>query len=343
MDPRNNTMLNNAQNPSSCSKEPNTDTVQYIICHPKKISVEMLLSWKDKVVVPIEGINIPNIIMPSHLLSKKRSTEVTETISINIRQLFNSCTEENITKAKEQLRQIVYSKAHNVEMLEEIANEILQNFIVNEKNIKIYIQLLNAIWNASVLIPATSTEKTASRTIGNYFLQKCKNLIFSYISETHIHTLAIMDLDDEDKLDIFNREREKIINTIITVCQLYGQRNTNLIKLNAIHIYSVIKDIFKTYNKLQLEMKNLGNPYVEDCADEEKYETLRKMCTLYAEQLYTFIFYCGEEFNKDEMAIKDKDISEAQFLSNYVTKFKKEIVPTITEAYLISKCESLNV
>lgn len=308
---------------------------------PERITVEQLLLWKDQPVKPIDGINIPNITIPQHLISKKRATEAVDTLPIKIRQLFNSLTADNVQAVKEQLRADVYAKAQNVEMLEEIADEILKNFVVSEQNIKNYMHLLNAIWNASVLIPGSS-EKIVSRTIGFYFMNKCKDMIYDLISEKNIKSLAEMDQDDSDQLDLYNRNRQKIINLIITICCLYEQRNTTLIKLTAIQIYSVIKTILDTYNKNQLRMAELGNPYEADCSDEEEYEILRKMCTLYAEQLYTFMSREGKEFMKDTTPVKDKSMSGDQFMSNVVVRFKKEIIPTLTEAYLISKCDSID-
>ena len=300
---------------------------------PERISVQYLLSLKNQKIKPIDGLNIPHITMPSHLVSKKRVTEAGDTLSINIRHLFNSLTAENIAKVKEQLRAVVYAKAQSVEMLGEIAEEILQNFIISEPNIKNFMHLLNAVWNASVLIPGS--EKNVSPTIGYFFINKCKDMIFNNIDEKYIKTLAEMDQDDTDQLDDYNRQRDKIINLIVTICSLYEQRNTTSIKLTAVQLYSVIKNILDIYKRNQERMTELGNPYEDNCTNEEEYEVLRKMCTLYAEQLYTFMSREGKEFVRDKTMIRD------QSLKDLVERFQKEIIPTLTEAYLISKCKSI--
>lgn len=309
-----------------------------------RIPVEQLLSWKNHKVKPIDGINIPNITVPAILASKKRATEAADNVVINIRLLFNSITADNVTEIREQLREIVHAKAHKVEMLEEIASEILQNFIISDKNIKNYMQLLNAIWKASILLTNNNpnAEKTVSPSIGNYFLNNCKNLIFDLISRDNIKKLAEMDLEDSDQLDIYHRERDKIINLIITICCLYEQRTTALIKLSANHLYTVIKFILDTYQVLQKQMKDLGDPMTGDCQDEQEYETIRKMCSLYAEQIYTFMAREGKDFLEDKTVVKDKTLGD-QYMQNLVERFKKEVVPTLTEAFLISKCESLNI
>lgn len=312
------------------------------IVTPQTISVQQLMTLKSQKVKPIDGLNIPNITIPPHLISKKRATEAIDTLSINIRQLFNSISSDNLSSVKEELRKVICEKAKSVEMIEEIAQEILLNFVISEQNIKNYMHLLNAVSPACVLISPisensekTGTTKNVSSTIGNFFLNKCKDMIFNYTSDAKIRELSKMDQEDLDQLDAYNREREKIINLITTICCLYAQRNTSNIKLTGIHLYSLMSTIMISYNKCQSKMKELGNPYEEDCSDEEEYEILRKMSTLYAEQLYTFMYREGKEFNKDPIVVK------GQTLKDLVDRFRTEIVPTISEAYLVSKCEDV--
>lgn len=307
---------------------------------PKTISIDVLRSYRDKPVKPIDGFTaISNITVPEHLRGKKRPTESADNLVINIRQLFNSLSRDNLPQIKEQLRTVILEKAKTSQMIEDVAEEILQNFIISEQNISNYMHLLNAISLACVLISQSgnSEKKNVSTTIGNFFLRKCKNLIFSLISEENIKRIAQLDPYDEDELDEFNREKDKIINLIITICYLYEQRNTaNHIKLTANHLHPLMITIFTAYRKNQERMAELGNPYNgEDCADESEYDNLRKVCTIYAEQLYTFISKQGESFNSDETLIKD------QKMKDLVDLFRNSVVPTLTEEYLISKCQSM--
>jgi len=199
--------------------------------------------------------------------------------------------------------------------------------------------LLNAINVVCVLITnqgETSNEfKNVSPSIGNCFLLRCRDLIFKSTNDENIRTLAQMDLDDADQMDAHNREREKIINLIITICYLYDQRNTANIKLTAKQLIPLINILFDRYQTLQAKMNDLGNPYEEDCEDEEEYELCQKMCSLYAEQIYTFISREMSDFKKDPT---DHNGSTLQSL---VAKFRTDIIPTLTEAFLVSKCENL--
>lgn len=307
------------------------------VISPKTISVKKLIELKDQKVKPIDNLNIPNITIPAHLLGKKRPTESDDSLSVNIRLLFNSLTPDNIAIIRERLRSIIVEKARTPMMIEEIAQEILSNFLVSESLIKNAMYLLNAVHTACVQLPPSekTDKKLVSPTIGNYFLEKCRSLIYKSIHTDNIRRLATMDIDDMDQLDAYNRDREKIINLIITICSLYEQRKTTYIKLGAPQIYGLMNDIFTIYSQLQTKMKELGNPYEEDCQDEDEYETLRKMCNLYAEHLYTFMSKEAKEFQSDATIIKDKTLSQM------VERFQKEIVPTLTEAYLISKCEAI--
>lgn len=315
---------------------------------PKKISVSRLMSFRNYVVKPVDGLNIPHITVPSHLISKKRITEVGDNLSVDIRLLFNSLNADNLEKIKEELRTVIISKAKSEEMIKESAREILENFIIGEKNIKNYMHLLNAVSLACVLIPESSnntksvlvnnTKVAVSLTIGNFFLNNCKDMIFNFISEKYIRSLASLDQDDNDQLDEYNRKREKTSNLIITICCLYDQRHSANTKLTAIHLYPLMNSILNIYNKLQNSMINLGNPYDDQgCTDEDEYEILRKMCNLYAEQLYLFMSKNGNDF------INDKDVIKGQTLADLVKRYKTEVVPTLTEAYLISRCSALTI
>ena len=308
---------------------------------PKSISIDQLLYLRNYKVKPIEGLIIDDITIPTHLMGKKRQTETADTLSTRIRLLFNTLTVENIQSVKEQLQTTIIEKAKTSDILDEVAVEILHNFFTSEQNIGIFMHLLNAVSNIGVL-PAPSTQQRTNRptvyyTIGNKFLQECKKNIFAMIDPDNIKKLALMDLDDDDVLDQYNKERVRILNLIITLCYLYHQRdNPSLIKLNAKHLIPLLSKIIIQYKILQKEMVELGNPFDGDeCLDEDKYIANSKMCNLYSEQLYTFIKRGGKDF------VKDPTLFENKSLLDIIEDFKTNIVPTFTESYLIRNCDTM--
>lgn len=303
------------------------------IPRPKKISFKQLLSLRETRVTPIDISVIPGITIPAHLSTKKKIGEE-NTISIEIRKIFNRTTVDNILKAQKELIKIVKTNAQNIEALVDIAEEILQNFIIKEQNIKNYMHLLNAIHNATIVATDPMIEKP--RTIGYYFTEKCRVMIFGCIDKNNIRMLAKLDLDDINQSDKYDREREKIINLIIIVCCLFDQRGTSLIRLSETPIYSVMFHILTSYRDAQNQMIELGNPYETDCSNEEEYEILTKMCTLYAEQLYVFLDKIGSQLAKNS---SNKSLN----MSELIDRFKSEVIPTLTEAFLKSKCESLKI
>ncbi|AEQ32807.1 hypothetical protein [Acanthamoeba polyphaga mimivirus] len=298
---------------------------------PDTISIQQFTEYLKMDITPIEGLVIPNVTIPSHLMNKKRITQADDTIILNIRHLFNSLSGDNVEKIRELLRETIMTKTSGEQMLNDVAKEILSNFLISDKNISSYMHLLNAVSNACLEID----NGARTPTIAKYFIDECKYKIFDFISEKFVRELASMDIDDEDELDIYNRKRESIINLISTLCHLYDQRNDNKkIKVTASNLYPLIDKIINIYNDIRSKMKKLGDLYNgEDCENEQEYEILARMANLYAEQLYTFISKRAIEF------INDKTIIRNDNMKSLVEKFRNQIVPTLTEAYLIAKCD----
>jgi hypothetical protein len=295
--------------------------------------------------VPIPGqLPIPNITMID--ICKKNS------VITDMRKLFNTVTGKNINEIKETLHKTVTEyivklpKEKIEEGMNEIANEMLHNFIVSESNIDIYMQMLNKISNVVVILEH-SDPKTGkpilSRPIKYYFLNNCKTLIFKYISEEHIRELSMKDQENEDELDFFNKEKAKICNLIITICHLYDQRNSNDIQLSAIPIYGIMSLILSKHASLITNMKQLGNPYEdEECTNELEYDYLNKMASMYAEQLIIFLDFEYESFMKDTTVIQEKTPSGTgpeRKLKDLIEKFGKDVQPHVSEPHLKMKCE----
>lgn len=310
------------------------------IVKPNIITYDEMVKLNSYPFEPI-NIDIPNINIPLAMAVKNRTTEAPNTISINIRGLLNSLTSDNILQVKEKIREVIINKVQNIDMLNEIAHELLEQFIISEHHVKNYMQILNSIHAAKIMMVDESTnDKKLSDTIGNCFLKQCRIMIMKKISEENVLDLAKFNLDDYSQLLIYNKEKSKILNLIIVICCLYEQRTTTYIRINAEQIFSVMNKIFDIYKKLQLKMLDLGNPYEEECKDEEEYFICEKMCTIYAEQLYTFIYKCYDLFMDDKTPIK-LGVTNLT-MKDVILKFKSEIVPTLTETFLISKCSELN-
>lgn len=298
--------------------------------------------------IPIPGLgSIPNTVA---IDNTKKKTAISE-----LRSLFNSVTKLNIENVKKDLHTSIIgfliktTESNVAEEMNGIANEILQNFIASECNIKIYIQLLNAIFNIAVNhIDSVSGKPVISKPIAHYFINNCRALIFKYISEEHMRMLAMKNLDDDNEEDYFNKEKAKICNLIITICSLYDQRNTTNIKLTAVQIYGVINAILLKYSELSVRMKKLGNPYEEDCEDEIEYECLSKMSRMYAEQIIVFLDAEYQPFINDTTIVQEKVILDGKqviqnkSLFDLVTIFKNTIYPNIMEPHLKQKCEKFD-
>lgn len=304
--------------------------------YPLALSPEFFIARKEMPIEPITNLIIPKVIVPSSLLRKRRP-EMKETMATYIRQLLNSITIHNIEQAKKQLLFDIENKVKTEESLVEIASELLSSFIVSHKNLDNYMQILNSICLSSFRItnPVTK-EVVASKSIGNIFLDKCRKMIFDNLTEANIANIADKyNLDDEDDLDIYNKEKEKILNLILLLCRLYSQRNSNFTKLTAIHIYGVISKILTNHISVNEKMIALGNPYDGDCQDEDKYELYRRMCAIYAEQLYVFFVTEGKNFKQDPMDVKGFK------LRDLITTFYLDVIPNLTESHMQSKCKSL--
>lgn len=308
-------------------------------------SVAFLRSKLECPTTPIPGLgSIPNTVAMDN---SKKKTAISE-----IKVLFNSVTKINIDNVKKDLHTtiigfLIKTTENNVaEEMNGIANEILRNFIVSECNIKIYVQLLNAIFNIAVNhIDSVTGKPVISKSIAHYFINNCRALIFKYISEEHMRVLAMKNLDDDKEEDYYNREKAKICNLIITICSLYDQRNTTEIKLTAVQIYGVINAILIKYAELMLRMKKLGNPYEEDCEDEIEYECLSKMSRMYAEQIIVFLDAEYQSFINDKTVVQEKVMMDGKIviqnklLLDLVVAFRTNIYPNINEPHLIQKCE----
>jgi hypothetical protein len=295
-------------------------------------AVSFLASNKNQVVEPINGLAIPNITIPVALQGKKRVTQTETTIGTQIRPFFNSVTAGNVDVIREQLRKVVIEKAQTPELLSQVAYETFEHFLVNEPNIPNYVKLLNAIHGAAVMMEDKKTkEKKISLTIRDFFLENCRRKIFENIKEENIHRLAQMNEYDDDQLDAYNKEREKMMNLIATLCALYDQRDTTNINLSGRHLATCVTALIDNHKNIyQKFMAQFDEETGEvNDEDEEENELYRKMLILYEEQLYIFMVKEKSSFEKDPQ------------LANLVERTKTEVIPAISVDYLVSNYSQL--
>jgi len=297
---------------------------------PNIITFETFVKYMSFDIEPIK-LNISNINIPENLLPQ--NVEKKDIIK-SIRTLLNILTVDNMNQIKDSIRELIIGKISSIEKLTEIANELVLQFISSREHIGNYMNILNYIYNVKIL---KDENQKYSESIGNCFLKKCRELTLVYLEISKVESLADLDLTNNNDIDFFHKEKEKIISLIVVICHLYKQRNSNLIRVSAAQVIPLIRQIIDTYKKLQTEMNLLGDPYiVEECKDEERYFVLQRMCSLYAEYLYTFFDICLVEFNLDDSKINN------QTLKSLYEEFRKDIIPTLSEPFLIENCKKFN-
>uniref|UniRef100_A0A6C0LQJ5 MIF4G domain-containing protein n=1 Tax=viral metagenome TaxID=1070528 RepID=A0A6C0LQJ5_9ZZZZ len=315
------------------------------LIHPSLITAELILSLKNESTIPINFIlTIPNIVIPKEYNSIKSISKKEELI-LDIRQIFNATTNGNVEKMKEKLREIVINKTTSSESLKDISDEIFECFLVSEQTIPSYMQLLNSVYNIKY-----KDESDNSQTIGQLFLSKCKKYIEIHSSDSEVsdeytvRSIASLDQLNEMEFDKYNKSKTKIINLMIILCHLYRQNNTAFIKIGANHIHFIMSLFLTKHSFCQKRIGELGNPYEgEDCKDDNEFEIHYRMSHLYAEFFYILLEKNGHDFIKDQTSISVKDSDKKIQLSDLIERFKQEIVPKFSEAYLISKWEELNL
>lgn len=319
---------------------------------PKTIPVEYFMEHRSDKVKPIQGLTIPNIIFPKEL-SNKRSTEVSDTLVNYVIRLRNTMTSENIPIIKEKLRESIMEKANSEEDLRDVAQVLLDTFLIGGTNISNCMHLLNAVYRAqfntskqndNAVEKTTSTTPVKIHSIGFFFLDKCRNKIFEYISADNIRKIASLNKDDVDELDEYHRQRDNIFNLIETVCYLYEQRKSDNIKLSARQLIPLMGQIYNSYMTASKRAKELGNPYEgEDCEDETEYEILSEMSSIYALLLCSFIKREYKEFMEDleEVSIVIGGQKTNCQLKKIIELFKVDVIPTLTNDGVRTMCKDI--
>lgn len=311
--------------------------------------IDYLSSYlKSQVSVISNMIPIPHTVP----ISNNKDAVISE-----VRKLFNIVAISNIEEIKRDLRTNLISHLTRIaqedvtEEMNEISLEILNNFIVFDTNIKINISMLNSIYN---LAPSNKDRNTGvmieSKPIAFYFVNNCREMFFKLISEENIQKLASLDQDDEDQLDIYTKEKNKIFNLISTMCALFDQRNNaKSIFLPLGSIYGSFNTLLQKYYGLTAKMNELGDPYDDtvECTDPDTYDLLNAMRSIYLEFLIVFLKLeiksfkdLNEIFTQEKRENGGITIIEKK-LNHLLVEFKSKVYPLIKETYFRSRCDEL--
>lgn len=300
--------------------------------------MEQFAMFKQKISVPIDGLNIPYICVPAHLASRKRQTQREGTIDITLRKHFNILSSSNLEITKENIKDTIKNYAKTELDIVLAAEEILQTFLLDTSNLASYMSILNYIRRCGVIIE-NGNDKSPSRSIGSVFVEKCGALILKYVGLDNVKTLGekAFDLSDVDVLDEYNREREKIANLTETICVMYKNRSDpQSVSVKSNQIFSVLLIIINNYYHLT---KSITETDPESENGEYNIELYEYMIKIVAEQLYEFMNIAGSVFVKDPYCDQKSKIS----FSDIVSRFKKHIVPSIKDEYLKYKCDNLTI
>lgn len=303
---------------------------------PQSISKEFIMSRISLPTLPIESpeFKIPNISIPKHMAKKPIIKATTEDTILNIRMILNNVTGNNINSSIVKMRQSIVSGVSNPKELEDIADEIYACILVSPDNVVNGIMLVDSVAKMCVKLETG----LVSKNIGVFVVDKCRNDIIRSIDLTVMMDLCILnDYENVDDLDVYTRKKHHIMNLIQLICLLYKRRDDpSNIRIGSVPVYTLINKIMDSYNVTMNTCEELGDPYSDEgCRDEQAYDDHRKIAVLYSEFLYEFMSIIAQELGSDVTVYKENKVS------NVVSRFRDDIVPTISESYLISKCRNI--
>jgi hypothetical protein len=307
----------------------------------QRISISVILGCKDFMAYPIESCsNIPGINIPQHMRGKKRTTEVDDIIRNNVRKIFNTIALDNIQSCKDELKKIVKTKVKNLELLTDVAREILENFLTNKNSTEIYMHLLNNIDSESIQIKKAAEGEVDKlenyKILRDVLLDLCKAKFMEFISVEKIRSVSSLNRDDMDELDKYTRESERMCCLMKFFCSLYKQRLSKNIHLTSKQMMFVINALLNNHKRIIDKMNSLGNPYEGECTNDDEYMACRLDCDLYTEMLCELFEQQGKQLNNDKFIEKDQTT-----LSSLINRFKTEVIPNLEEKYLVSKCNAI--
>jgi hypothetical protein len=328
-------------------KDPQIQEEKYLY-RCEKYSPQFIMSFMSYSTTSIPGwTQIPKTVV---------SISTSESVISDIRKIFNIVTSNNVDSIKDGLRELitghlVRTVPDEVEKeMNNISLEILNSFIVYESNINIYLQMLNNIYTITINnINENTGVPVQLGPIGKFFLENCRLLMNKHMSEEYVKNIITMDQENEDELDLMNKEKNKIFNLITTICALFSKRAIKShIKISVEVIYRIVSFLIQKYIEINDKMNKLGNLYAgEPCSDEFEFECLYNMRAFYTEQILAFIKTEYQAFMNDPTAVTGKRQVDGKLiifeekLSDLVQRFKTIILPNISESHIKMKCKEI--
>src|SRR5579872_174710 len=309
------------------------------ILEPPKITVTLLLKFKNYTVKPIDGCqNIPGITIPPNLMYKGGLGLTTQTIEEQIRPLFNVLDMNNIQEIIDNLKNIIKTKVTRKEDSIGIAKEFLDNFLVSDKNIPKYLLLLNNVHTMIIkteVSKETDSTSTVAKPLGSCFIIECERTFKELFADSNISRLAKLNLENVDEEREYNSGIGKLSNLLYLFCKLYEQRFSSHVKLTTKHLAFVTHTLIVGHIINQKKMAELYDEESEEILDEEKYDFYKKIIKIYGDALYVLFKDQGKQF------YRDPTVTNGISLKLLIDRFRTEVVPTLMEPYLISLCGGL--
>jgi transcriptional regulator with PAS, ATPase and Fis domain len=307
-----------------------------------KIEVDQFMSRMTCKVKPIDTLHIPGITVPPHLTDKFFISN-DRTLRTEIRMLLNRLTLQNLQDVSRELHNIVKELAISEDSLKDIADEFMKCIIMcntdgeNNYRIKEYLTVFSSIQNSALIVNVNGTRKSTLR-IRDYFISCCKSKYSEISSLDYIKNLASKDIDDPQDADELATGREFFTNILLLLSFLYENRLTDNVNLGSSIMISILGGLVNNYMK---SCTNAEEAYhileiMDTDEAEHTYDIHKQMCSLYAEEIFV-ILENEIKIMKNDKFLNQQGVS----LSNIIDKVFEEVLPTITESYLISKYDDL--
>lgn len=302
----------------------------------KLITLMNSISCDNVLITPISGFKIQNINMPD---CYKKQHELQKTTLSEIRLIFNTLTYNNLDNSEINLTNVLHNslpveannkKISNYNLLLQIIKEILELFLVDQKNVKMFYILLSKVANIAV-------GDDFKYSIKYIFLQECRLKFNNLTNELNIRHLASQD-DSDDGRDIYTRGFDKISNLMLLFSELYIMRDKPVLNIGSNQMISIIIALFENYTESYKNCTSFLNKYDLDEIDDDLYNEyliLKKINIIYASHICYVFSLTISLFKNDKVEYKNTS------LHNLIDRFKNEIVPTIKEKYLISKIKDI--